>query len=430
MLKTQRDPEETATDDRAKAVACHECGLVHAVRRVPGGGVAKCSRCGAVLYRDVIDGIDRTLMLTLASLILFVIANVYPLLTFKIEGREESSTLIEGSIDFYEQGYWELGVVVFCLSVLVPLLRIAGMLYILVPLRFGRRPWALAPAFRYLENFIPWAMVEVYMLGILVAIVKLTDFATLEIGAAVYAFAAFIVLTVATTLTLDTREIWNKVSDAARISPDALEALKTAVSCHSCNLLTRIPPVVRSQRFLCPRCGAHLHRRKPNSLSRCWALVIAAAIFYIPANVLPVMTVISFGEGEADTIFSGVIAFIESEDYPLALLVFFASIFVPVLKIVVLVFLLISVQLASRWRPRDRTVLYRMIETIGRWSMVDIFMISILVALVKLEAIATIEPGAGAVFFAAVVILTILAAMTFDPRLIWDRMEERNGRAS
>ncbi len=156
--------------------------------------------------------------------------------------------------------------------------------------------------------------------------------------------------------------------------------------------------------------------------------MIAATILYIPANVLPIMTVISFGEGEPDTILSGVKHLIESEMYPVALLVSFASIVVPIVKIAALVLLLISVQRGSGWRPRDRTVLYRMTEAIGRWSMVDIFMISILAALVKLDAIATIEPGAGAVFFAAVVIITILAALAFDPRLIWDRMEERNGR--
>ncbi len=416
--------------DAPQVIACHECSLVHSVRAVPGGGTAKCVRCGAVLYRDVAHGIDRTLVLTLASLILFVLANVYPLLTFKIQGREQSSTLIEGALELYKQGFWELGLVVFGLSFVVPLLRISGMLYILVPLRFGRRPWALAPTFRRLETFIPWAMVEVYMLGILVAIVKLSDFATLELGVAVYAFAALIVLTAATALTLDPREIWNKVSDASRISLDELQALKTAVSCHACNLLMRIESSARSHQFLCPRCGAHLHRRKPYSVSRCWALVIAATILYIPANVLPIMTVISFGEGEPDTILSGVKHLIESEMYPVALLVFFASIVVPILKIAALVLLLISVQRGSGWRPRDRTVLYRMTEAIGRWSMVDIFMISILAALVKLDAIATIEPGVGAVFFAAVVIITILAALAFDPRLIWDRMEERNGRAS
>jgi paraquat-inducible protein A len=197
------------------------------------------------------------------------------------------------------------------------------------------------------------------------------------------------------------------------------------MSCHACHQLTRIPAGFTDGEFICPRCEAPIHLRKPNSLSRTWALLIAAYILYIPANLLPVMTVISFGKGEADTILSGVKELIHAGMLPIALLVFFASITVPVLKLLVLTFLLLSVHYKSQWRPRERTFLYRITEIVGRWSMIDIFMISILIALVKLDAVATIEPGAGAISFASVVILTMFAAMSFDPRLIWDSIEEK-----
>ncbi|MDH4193515.1 MAG: paraquat-inducible protein A [Nitrospirota bacterium] len=197
------------------------------------------------------------------------------------------------------------------------------------------------------------------------------------------------------------------------------------MSCHACHQLSRIPRMSIDGVVICPRCEAHVHLRKPNSISRTWALLIAAYILYIPANLLPVMTVISFGKGEADTILSGVKELIHAGMLPIALLVFFASITVPVLKLLTLTFLLLSVQYKSQWRPRERTVLYRITELVGRWSMIDIFMISILIALVKLQAVATIEPGAGAISFAAVVIITMFAAMSFDPRLIWDNIEEK-----
>jgi paraquat-inducible protein A len=174
----------------------------------------------------------------------------------------------------------------------------------------------------------------------------------------------------------------------------------------------------------CPRCRAHLHRRKPDSIARCWALILTAAILYIPANVYPIMTVISFGAGSPDTILSGVKHLIESGMWPLALLVFFASITVPVLKIVGLVLLLLTTQWGTRWHLRDRTRLYRVIESVGRWSMIDIFMLSILVALVRLGALATVVPGVGAISFAAVVVTTMFAAMAFDPRLMWDSAGE------
>jgi paraquat-inducible protein A len=175
---------------------------------------------------------------------------------------------------------------------------------------------------------------------------------------------------------------------------------------------------------MCPRCGSTLHQRKPNSISRTWALVLAAFVFYIPANVLPITTVTSMGKAQADTIMSGVIYFVATGMWPIALVIFFASVFVPLLKLIILTYLLISVQRKSNWRRRDRTKLYRITEAVGRWSMVDIYVVTILVALVKLGSLASIEAGPGAVFFGAVVVTTIFAAMSFDPRLMWDSMEE------
>ena len=193
------------------------------------------------------------------------------------------------------------------------------------------------------------------------------------------------------------------------------------ISCHSCHLLCERGK--RSADRVCPRCGAILHDRKPNSIARTWALVLAAFIFYIPANVLPITIVISLGKAQSDTIISGVIYFLHTGMWPIALVIFLASIFIPMLKLLVLIFLLISVQRKSSWRQQDRTRLYRIVEIIGRWSMVDIFVVTILVALVHLGGLATIYAGPGAIFFGAVVVITIIAAMSFDPRLIWDTEE-------
>jgi paraquat-inducible protein A len=193
------------------------------------------------------------------------------------------------------------------------------------------------------------------------------------------------------------------------------------ISCHSCHLLCQ--RAKQTSHMLCPRCGAGMHDRKPNSIARTWALVLAAFIFYIPANVLPITIVISLGKAQSDTIMSGVIYFIHTGMWPIALVIFLASIFIPLLKLLILIFLLISVQRKSNWRRQDRTRLYRITEIIGRWSMVDIFVVTILVALVHLGGLATIHAGPGAIFFGAVVVITIIAAMSFDPRLIWDTEE-------
>lgn len=188
--------------------------------------------------------------------------------------------------------------------------------------------------------------------------------------------------------------------------------------CHDCALL------VAANQQACPRCGAHLHLRKPNSLGRTAALVLAALVFYLPANLLPITVTTALGTRQADTILSGVIYFMQSGSWEIATVIFIASVFVPFTKIVILVLLLLSVRFRWRWRPRDRTVLYRLTELVGRWSMVDIYVVTILVALVRLGAVATIEAGPAAIYFAAVVVLTMFAAESFDPRLIWDVLEE------
>jgi paraquat-inducible protein A len=205
--------------------------------------------------------------------------------------------------------------------------------------------------------------------------------------------------------------------------PKGLSARQAGlIACHGCHLLSRKPRVNRGI-VRCPRCGSRLHGRKPNSIARTWAFVLAAAICYIPANMLPMTYITNLGRVQADTILSGIAHFIETGSWPIALVILIASVVVPLLKLAILVFLLISVQRGSHWEPRERTRLYRLTEAVGRWSMVDIFAITILVALVQMGRVADIHVGPAAPFFCAVVIITMFAALAFDPRLIWDSLE-------
>ncbi|OGR01351.1 MAG: paraquat-inducible protein A [Deltaproteobacteria bacterium RIFOXYD12_FULL_50_9] len=193
------------------------------------------------------------------------------------------------------------------------------------------------------------------------------------------------------------------------------------VSCLSCQLLSP----VAAGRTHCSRCGSALSPRKVNSLSRCWALVLASYILYLPANLLPVTISTSFGRHpQTDTIMSGVIYFVKTDFWHIALIIFVASICVPLLKLIILTFLLCSLQLGWCKRPLERARLYRLTELVGRWSMVDVYVITIGVGLVKLGALSNFEAGPGAPYFAALVILTMFAVESFDPRLIWDQMEE------
>lgn len=184
--------------------------------------------------------------------------------------------------------------------------------------------------------------------------------------------------------------------------------------CHDCGTACQIGD------GQCSRCWSTLHIRKPYSISRTWALLIAALILYLPANLLPVMYTDMFGNGSESTILRGVIDFWRGGSWDIALLIFIASVAVPCLKFGVLGLLLVSVQRRSRWAMRERARLYRLIEVIGYWSMLDVLVVALVAALVQFRALSSIEPRMGILFFGLVVVLTMLASMTFDPRLIWD----------
>ena len=191
------------------------------------------------------------------------------------------------------------------------------------------------------------------------------------------------------------------------------------VACHQCGKLWKnVQPHDR-----CGHCNATLHARKPDSINRTWALLIAAGIMYLPANLMPVMITRTLLDTHQDTILSGVIFFWVSDEWGLAAIVFIASFLVPLLKLVSLTLLVVMAQKKSRWRQLERAKLYRMVEIIGRWSMLDVFVVSLLVGLVQIQGFAKITAGVGIVAFGAVVVLTMLASLSFDPRLTWDTDE-------
>jgi paraquat-inducible protein A len=399
---------------------CHDCDLLVEVGEVPPGARARCGRCGALLFAHKKDPARRALALYATALALWVVSNAFPFMTLKLEGQEQPSRLLSGALSLYRDGLWQLALLVLLFVIVFPLGKILMNLAVLLAVHRGRRPPWMKQVYRWVETLHPWAMTEVFLLGVLVAYAKLLDLASIDIGPSMIGFVALIVTVVAADAAFDPSDVWDHVQPVPPAPLPEKKRRGELLGCHACGLVSRTAAHDHDMELRCPRCAAPMHRRRPNSLSRSWALGLAAVILYIPANLYPVMTVISFGKGEPSTILGGVTELIHSGMWPLALLVFFASVTVPVLKLIGLFSLLVSVQRRSRWRLRDRTMLYRVVEAVGRWSMIDIFMLSILVALVRLGAIATIEPGVGAISFAAVVVLTMFAAMSFDPRLIWD----------
>ena len=194
--------------------------------------------------------------------------------------------------------------------------------------------------------------------------------------------------------------------------------------CHTCH---ELGPVSEGH---CRRCGSHLHLRNTNSLQRTLALLITAIILYIPANVLPIMYTVQLGSSEPATILGGVVILIKLNSYPIAAVIFIASVMVPIAKMIAIGYLVYSVKSHNRFGARQRTVIYRLTEFVGKWSMVDVFVVSILVALVRLQGLIVITPGAAAVAFAGVVVVTMLSAQSFDVRLVWDNREQPEDKAA
>lgn len=411
---------KTSEDDRVVLIRCHECDLLQAMPALAAGAVAHCPRCGSALVAHKPSGFQRAFVLYLTALILLVLANAFPFMTLKVQGHVQSSHLLSGALAIYHDGMWEVALAVILFVVIVPLCKIVIGLAVVGPLCYDRKLPGTHFLYRVFDTLHPWSMMEIFFLGVLVAYTKLMDLATVTFGASLFAFVALILVMILANSAVDPHDVWEQLKKAPRVRWPSAGARRSLVGCHTCHLVCRLPDESGPETFACPRCGSALHRRKANSLSRTGALLITAAILYIPANVYPVMTFSALGSGEPSTILGGVEELVAANMWPLAAIVFTASILVPVLKLISMSYLVISTRVGSRWRLRDRTRIYRMNEFVGRWSMVDVFVITLLVALVQLGSIASIVPGEGIIAFAGVVILTMLAALSFDPRLTWD----------
>jgi len=399
---------------------CPGCGLFQTVPALAPGMTAQCIRCPTTLRRTSTHRLDHIIAITVAAFVLLVVMCSTTLMSVETAGISHTANLFSGPEELVRRNMAALGAVVVFVTVLAPLGRLIGALYVLVRSHESRPPRHLRRVFALAEKLRPWSMIDVFVFGVFVAYVKLGDLVTIGLAAGVYALLALTFVLVWMDSALDREAVWDRL-DHRSPTGGSCRGSAGAVGCETCGLVSMPPP--EDER--CPRCESVLHERKPDSIARTWALVIAAAVLYIPANYYPVLTVVQLGAGQPSTILGGVEELLSARQYPLAALVFFASIAVPMLKLAGLSIMLIATQTGRVGWLRDRTRLYHIVRFIGRWSMIDIFMESLLGALVVFGSVITIEPGVGALAFCGVVILTMFAAETFDPRLMWDAAEER-----
>jgi paraquat-inducible protein A len=405
-----------------RPILCPDCDLLLAPVDPPQGHTVRCPRCGARLYKWKANSLEKTMALSLTGMLLYLPANFMPLLTFDILGRDTSASLFTSTISMFEQGQHTVGMMVILCGFLIPQVILSLLFFVSFGLYCGwRLPWM--PQFlRWKHHLTEWAMTDIYLIAVFITIIKMCHSAEIIYNTGFYCLIGLVLATIASQSVMDRRLFWSM------LDPDELPELPATPQgmtgaeaglclCHTCEMVV---PINTDQKQSCPRCGGNLHVRKKDSLDRTWALVITALLFTLPANLLPIMEVEYFGTPERSTIMDGIIYFFQEGSYGIGAIILTASILVPLFKVIGLLLLLLTIH--YRWSAglRHKAIMFRCIEFIGRWSILDIFVIALLCTLVRFGFLSTINAAPAAFYFTGVVLSTMLAAISFDPRLLWD----------
>ena len=409
---------------------CPDCGEIHFVDDYSKPGRIACRRCGAVVINKKYKWIERCFALSVTGIVLFILANIFPFIGLEAAGFLIESNLLTGVLALISRDQWLLAALLMLFIFIIPLIELLGFIY-LITAYYLRNNYAIElPGIRHLLKAMffarPWSMLEIFLIGVLVTSTKLGDLATIVWGASSFAFIATVVVLTYLQVEFNREQFWRwyDARDLFLIPEESNtdNLLETCSDCHCCR--AKISKTLMRVHGRCPRCNSTVHERTPKSLEFSFALTLAAIILYIPANVLPIMTTTQLGSQQSDTILSGVIHLAHLGSWGIAFIVFIASVFVPLAKILSLIYLMLSVKYGWRNHLRSKTILYRIVEFIGRWSMVDVFVVTVLVALVQFGPLANIEPAGAILAFAGVVILTMLAAEVFDQRMLWDNKND------
>jgi paraquat-inducible protein A len=391
--------------------------------------LAECRRCARLLAGPATGRVDAPLALAVAALLLLIPATVEPLLSVISHGAARICWLSSGIVGLWHEGFAPLAVIVGAFCVVFPYIYLAALIAVLAVLRLRVRAY-LGPAFRWIMRLRPWMMLEIFLVGCFVAYSRLRLVVAVDVLAGGWCLMGATGALLLALTQLDERTVWEALPlrRARRqwkwhLSRRAGERgdQGQAIGCTACELLV----IDAHAGGACPRCAAALHHRKPHAFRVTAALVAAGLMLYVPANALPVLTLISFGNRQSNTIITGVLELIRNRLWPLAIIVFLASIVVPLLKLCGLTWMLLATLQGSSRMLITRTRFFRLMDTVGSWSNIDVFVASVLVGLLQFGAIAQARAGGGLVAFAAVVILTMIATRTFDTRLMWDAPERR-----
>ncbi|HUN70762.1 MAG TPA: paraquat-inducible protein A [Steroidobacteraceae bacterium] len=394
-------------------IACPDCGTLEEIPRLRRRDTAVCIRCRSDLEKTNGRSIGAALACSLATLLLLFPVNVLPLLRVDLLGMHSQTITAAGVAQLWERRWILLAGLSSLFIIVFPFLRFGLLTAVLAALKLDRRPAWLGAAFRWSLWLDPWAMIDVYLLAGCIGYFRLINIdqahVIIEPGGGCFIAAAF--LTMLSRATLDARTVWRAIGGETRAGGG-----EPMLGCTACDL---VQPLSREGRR-CPRCGARLRTRKLDAALWTGALLIAALVLIFPANIYPMNISDHLGTQERYTIFTGIQDLFKAGLYPLGVLIFCTSILTPAAKIFALGWCVLSVRRRSRQHLVVKTRMLRIIAEMGRWSKTDPFAIVFFVPLIHFGSLGSETAGWGATAFIMMTFLTMVASVTFDPRLMWD----------
>ncbi|CNI13826.1 PqiA family integral membrane protein [Yersinia frederiksenii] len=392
----------------ARVQRCCQCDALFSLPPLNGQQTAYCPRCSAKITSGRDWSLTRLTAIAVAMLLLMPFAFTEPLITIRLLGTRIDASLLEGIWQMSRQGDpITASMVAFCILG-APITLTVSILYLRIGSRIGMN---LRPILLMLERLKEWVMLDIYLIGMVVACIKVKEYADVMPGTGLIAYLTLTLLSILALVHLNLEQLWERFYPQEQ-TPGPRETLRVCLSCQ----YTGHPDALGR----CPRCHTPLRHRRRHSIQKTWAALIASIILLLPANLLPISIVYANGTRMEDTIFSGVVSLASSGNLPIAAVVFIASVLVPFTKVIVLITLLLSIHLKTQHSLKTRMRLLRLITWIGRWSMLDLFVIALMMSLINRDQLLSFTMGPAAFYFGSAVILTILAVEWLDSRLIWD----------
>ncbi|SFK48444.1 paraquat-inducible protein A [Nitrosomonas aestuarii] len=416
-----RSIDQPTTVEQPDAL-CHMCDQAISIGNLASGMKAACPRCDEIITVTHRNSLERILVFSLSAIVLLILSNQFAFITLSIRGMERSITLVQSVKELLAMGEINIAVILVMVIFVIPSLMTGSLLWLTLQVKRKTVTRKSLLLLRLIGGLKFWNMAEIYLLAVLISMVKVMSLAEITLGFSFWTFALLTVMLIAAMLHVDKHQLTQIIKqiieqrDGIKQPPTDTETTPL-VSCIIC------ATIQSENNKTCWFCYHQLESREKPSLQRSWLFLITGMLLYIPANYYPIMVTRSLGTEETSTIIGGVLMLWQHGSYPIAIVIFIASIAVPIGKFLVLTALLTMQQFNLYRNQQSKIIAFRVIEFMGRWSMVDVFVVAFLAGLIQIGNLMSVYPGSAILAFAGMVITTMLAAESFDPRPFWNNDE-------